>query len=179
MVWVNIINPTQDGPFWNCLWMGWEGGGMPPSLKSVTRPAKMKLGIVIPYLKKIQKICKSRDTLFEFCWHQHFFTGNQQLYYIKKYRYRLHFNSKFPYILTLFESSKVFLINMIKILMMSVKLASLGLLKIKIFWNKTYNVILSVHGVTNKTLSRDSIYIVDMVMRPKFGNSALIWEKLL
>ena len=39
----------------------------------------MKLGRVIPYLKKIQKIYQSRDTVPGFCWHQHFFTGNQQI----------------------------------------------------------------------------------------------------
>ena len=27
---------------------------------------------VIPYLNKIQKIYESRDSLLEFCWHQHF-----------------------------------------------------------------------------------------------------------
>ena len=39
----------------------------------------MKLGIVIPYLKKIQKLYESQDTPSEFCWHQYFFTGNQQI----------------------------------------------------------------------------------------------------
>ena len=39
-----------------------------------TYPAMMKLGTVIPYLKKIQKIYKPCDTPFEFCWHQHLFT---------------------------------------------------------------------------------------------------------
>ena len=39
--------------------------------------------------------------------------------------------------------------------MMSPKLATLGLLKIRIFLNKVYGVIISVHGVTNKILSRD------------------------
>ena len=39
-----------------------------------TYPTMMKLGTVIPYLKKIKKkICKSRDTALEFCWHQHFY----------------------------------------------------------------------------------------------------------
>ena len=38
-----------------------------------------QLGTIIPYLKKIQKIQKSRDTPPEFCWHQHFFNENQQL----------------------------------------------------------------------------------------------------
>ena len=52
----------------------WGGGGGQkgfPSLKSVTLchtyPTIMKLGTVITYLKKIQKINKSRDTPLEFC----------------------------------------------------------------------------------------------------------------
>ena len=56
---------------------------------------------------------------------------------------------------------------------MSAKMASLGLLKIKVFWNKGYDVIISVHDVTNKILSRNSNYIVDVVMWPKFGNSSI------
>ena len=48
---------------------GWEGGGggLPPSLKSATYPTMMKLGTVIPYLRKIKKIYKSRDKSLEFC----------------------------------------------------------------------------------------------------------------
>ena len=45
----------------------------------LTYPTMMTLGTVIPYLKKIQKIYKSRDTPLEFCWYQHFFTENQQI----------------------------------------------------------------------------------------------------
>ena len=48
--------------------------------------------------------------------------------------------------------------------MMSAKLAALGLLKMKLFSNKDYDVIISVHYVTNKILSFDSNYIVDVVM---------------
>ena len=44
----------------------------------------MKLGTVIPYLKKTQKIYESRDTPPELCWHQHFFTGNQQILLYQK-----------------------------------------------------------------------------------------------
>ena len=44
-----------------------------------TYPTMMKLGAVLPYLKKIQKIYESRDKPLEFCWHQHFFTGNQHI----------------------------------------------------------------------------------------------------
>ena len=48
--------------------------------------------------------------------------------------------------------------------MVSAKLATLGLLKIKLFRNEGYDAIISVHGVTNKISSRDSTYIVDVVM---------------
>ena len=60
--------------------------------------------------------------------------------------------------------------NMATILIMSAKMATPGLLKIKVFWNKGYDVIVSVHEVFNKILSCDSNYIAD-VMWPKFGNS--------
>ena len=53
---------------------------------------------------------------------------------------------------------------MFTILMMSAKLATPGLLKIKIFQNKGYDVIIPDYDVTNKILSRDSNYIVDVVM---------------
>ena len=54
---------------------------------------------------------------------------------------------------------------MVTILMISTKIATLGLLKIKVLWNKVYDVIIFVHGVTNKTLLlSQSNYIVDVVM---------------
>ena len=52
---------------------------------------------------------------------------------------------------------------MVAILMISAKLATLGFLKIKVFW-KGYEVISSVHGVTYKILSREPNYIVDAVV---------------
>ena len=36
------------------------------------------------YLKKIQEIYELRNTLPNFCWHQHFFTGNQQVLLFQK-----------------------------------------------------------------------------------------------
>ena len=42
---------------------------------------------------------------------------------------------------------------MVVILMMSAKLFTLGLLKIKVFGNKSYGVKTSVHGIPNKVLS--------------------------
>ena len=47
---------------------------------------------------------------------------------------------------------------------MSAKMATPGLLKITVSSNKGYGVIISIDDVTNKILSRDSNYIVDMLM---------------
>ena len=61
---------------------GWGGGGAqkdPLPKICQTYPAMFKLGAVIPYPKKIQKIYESRDTSLELCWHPHFFTRNQQI----------------------------------------------------------------------------------------------------
>ena len=46
--------------------------------------------------------------------------------------------------------------------MMAAKMATLGLLKIKVFLNKGYDVLIFAHDVTNQILSRDSYYIVDV-----------------
>ena len=39
---------------------------------------------------------------------------------------------------------------MVTILMLSAKMATLGLLKIKVFWNKGYEVIISVYDIISK-----------------------------
>ena len=44
---------------------------------------------------------------------------------------------------------------MVKILMMSPKMATPALLKVKVFRNKGYYVIYSVYDATNKILSHD------------------------
>ena len=63
--------------------------------------------------------------------------------------------------------------------MMSAKMATPDLLKMKRFWNKGYGVIISVHYVISKILSRDSIYIVDLVMWLKFGNSSMSMREVI
>ena len=61
---------------------------------------------------------------------------------------------------------------MVIILMISAKMATPDLLKITVFWNKAYDVIIPV--VTSpKNLSRDSNYIVDVFMWPTFGNCSI------
>ena len=54
---------------------GWGEGPFWPPLSKIchTYPTMMKLGIVVPYLGKTQKLYKSRDTSLDFCSHQHFF----------------------------------------------------------------------------------------------------------
>ena len=59
--------------------------------------------------------------------------------------------------------------------MMSAKLATLDFLKIKIFWNKGYDVSISVYEV-KKISSRDSNYIVDAVMGGALGSSSTVLE---
>ena len=63
--------------------------------------------------------------------------------------------------------------------MISAKMATPGLLKIKIFWNKGYDVIIPVGDVTNKSLSRDSNYILDVFMWPKFANSSIFMREVI
>ena len=53
---------------------------------------------------------------------------------------------------------------MVTILMMSAKLPTPDLVKIKTFRNKGYDIIIPDYDVTNKILSRESNYIVDVVM---------------
>ena len=54
--------------------------------------------------------------------------------------------------------------------MMSAKMATPGLLKITVFWSKGYDVIVLVDDVTNEISLRDSNYIVNLFMWPKFGS---------
>ena len=49
-------------------------------------------------------------------------------------------------------------------ILISAKMAALGLLEIKVCRNKGHDVIISVYDVTNKIFSRDSNYIVDVLM---------------
>ena len=68
---------------------------------------------------------------------------------------------------------------MITILMMSAKMATLGLLKIKVFWNKGYDVIIYACDVTNDISSPDSNYIIIVFMWPKSGNSSISMKEVI
>ena len=56
---------------------------------------------------------------------------------------------------------------------MSAKLVTPGLLEIKLFQNKGYDIVIFDYNVTKKISSKDSNYIVYVVMWPKFGNTSI------
>ena len=68
---------------------------------------------------------------------------------------------------------------MVTILMISTKLATLELPEIKLLWNNGYEVVNFFHDVSDKILSRDSNYIVDVIMWPKFGNSSVSMREVI
>ena len=113
-----------------------RGGGEKAPLPKIchTYPTMMKPGTVIPYLRKIQ-----------------YFDDVNILILMMSAKMSV-------------ESLKIVLIKEVIILMMSAKMAAPGLFKIMVFRNKSYYVIISVHDGTNKILSHDSNYIVDVVM---------------
>ena len=114
---------------------GW-GGQKGPPLSKICRayPTLTKLSTVIPYLKKIHKILKSRDTPLEFYWFFHrksvtfSISRNTCIDCILMHKFWVFFN--------FFESSKVVSLYIVEFLMMSPKLATLGLFEIKLFLKK-------------------------------------------
>ena len=64
---------------------------------------------------------------------------------------------------------------MVTILMISAKLATLGL-QIKVFRNKSYDGIIFAHDLTNKILSCDSYYIVEWTWYQSLVTLEFLWE---
>ena len=135
-------------------------------------PTMMKLGTVIPYLQNIEKIWIT--------WHSpwvlltlKFFTRNQQSLLSQEIQIQIAFWYIISNSLNFFGVFKDCFNKRHYNLMKSAKMATLGLLKRKAFWNKGYDAIVSVHDVANRILSRDTNYIVDVVMWPKFDNSSI------
>ena len=63
--------------------------------------------------------------------------------------------------------------------MKSAKLATPNILKIKLFKNKSHDVIALDYEVTNKILSHGSNYVVEVVMQIKFGNSNISMREVI
>ena len=117
---------------------GWGGAKRPPLLKiCCTNHTVMKLGTLIPLIPK-----GDPKTIW-ITWHiplvlltSTFLPEITKFCYIKKYKYRFHLDTKLLTLLTFLESLRIVLINVVKIMMMSAKMATSGLLEIKILWKK-------------------------------------------
>ena len=158
---------------------GW-GAKRPPLPKMCHRyPTMMKIGTVIPCLKKIRKIYELRDTHSEFCWHQHFFTGNQQILLYQEIQIQIAFwyiisNSfNFSWVFKDFFNKPGYNFDDVS------KLTTPGFLKIAVFWNKGYGVISHADGITKNILSHDSNHIVGLFMWLKFGNCIISIRKVI
>ena len=68
---------------------------------------------------------------------------------------------------------------MVIVLIISTKITTLDLLKIKIPWSKDYDVVISASYISNKILSRDSDDTVRLDMWAKFGNSSTPTKKVI
>ena len=62
---------------------------------------------------------------------------------------------------------------------MSAKIATPGLLKITVFWNKGYDSINSFDDATSKTLSNGSNYIINVFMWPNFDNCSNLMREVI
>ena len=80
-----IINPIQDGH------LRQKSHHLPKNISQTSCNDETSLNFTLP--KEDPKINKSRDTPPKFCQHQHFLPDIRKFCYIKKYRYRLHFDS--------------------------------------------------------------------------------------
>ena len=74
--------------------------------------------------------------------------------------------------LTFFESLNIVLLNMVEILLISPKIATL-------LWNKGYDVMISAHDISSKILLLKSNYIADVAIRPKFGNCSISMREVI
>ena len=72
----------------------------------------------------------------------------------------------------------IFLINMVTILMMLAKMATLGLLNIKVFRNKGYDVAISLYDVINKIYHVNQILLQMWSCDQSLVTLGLLSEKL-
>ena len=138
--WRNFI-PIQEGPFRGSSQMRGGGGVQKVLLLKIchTYPTMMKLGAVVPHLKKIQKYMNHVTQPLGSAVISMFSPEIIKFGYAKKKRYWLHFDTQFFIRFTVFDSLRIVSIKMVTISMMSAKMATQGPLKIKVFWDKSWN----------------------------------------
>ena len=123
-----IFNPIQIGLFLGCSWM--EEGQKDKTCH--TYLSMMKLGTVVPYLNKTKKyICNVKHPLIY---------TDISIFYMNSSNFSMLRNTDTDSILIVisnflnfFETLKICFIIVIAILMMSPKMTTLSLLKIKVF----------------------------------------------
>ena len=82
------------------------------------------------------------------------------------------------YYFNFFWVFKGVLMKKVSIFMISAKLATLVLLKLKITSNKVYDVIIFVHDVTNKILWHSQIILQIWSYDQNLVTLAFLWQKL-
>ena len=121
------------------------------------------------YLKKIQKIFESCDINILFHWKSATFlilrNTDRDCILVHNFEF--------------FLCLKLVLINVLAILMMWAKLATLDLFKIKVFWSKSYDIIIFFHDVSNKILLGNSNYVLDVVMWQIIVNPRISMRKVI
>ena len=120
---VVFINPIQDEIFF---------GPPLPKIRH-TYHAMMKLGKIIPYLRRSKKCINHVTHLLSHADISLFSPEISKFCYIKKYTYRLDFDTYVIILLAFLESLVIVLINMVTTLMMSAKITTPGLLEIRVF----------------------------------------------
>ena len=63
-------------------------------------------------------------------------------------------------------------------LIMSTKTATLDLLKVKVFWNKDYDVIIFLHDVTKNVYHKTQIILYMWSINQNLAALAFLWDKL-
>ena len=127
-----MSNTTQAGPFGAAN--GWKVGGgeggkkATPSLKSAAHTYNDETWHNYTLPKETQKYITHAAHLLISADVSIFSLEISSFCYIKKYRYRFHFNTPFLILLNSFEFLKDVLINMAQILTILAKLAALDLL---------------------------------------------------
>ena len=107
----------------------------PPPWNLSRIPKMMKLGSYTLPKEDLKKYINCVTHILKFCWHQHFFNGNQQILLYQEIEMQIafwHIISNFLNVPWVCKDC----FNMVTILMMSAKMATVGLLKMKLFWNK-------------------------------------------
>ena len=115
-----------------------KGEGKSPHIPKIchTYPKMMRLGTVLPYLKKIQKIYEHTNHLTNLAGSADIIIFSPEIsrvFYIDRMQRQIAFCYIISNSFNFFDSLKIFLTNIVAVLMMSTKKASLGLIKINSF----------------------------------------------